>query len=608
MEALYYESPLYEAFDELLMLYNTGSCNNMKYFIEAGNNTQDGLITKIINTLKEIWKALKEKVKSLFGKVDEDAYIEVNSNTMKELDKLKDVNNELHLLNKEITKGDEKAAKQRTLKILGIVTGVTTAVGAAGVTTIKMKASELDSVSNRLEDMYSNVDSALDNLQMKFKDKGAVSFIAEKLRMTASKLEKVLVSMVKKIENTPNKNTEKNAAKAKTQEYINKETKNLRNAGVVKESFEELDNLFMYNLYQANQIMESYVEFDEIEFLFEAESEQVKNDLIQKNKDTVNSSKGTFMKAIDALIAMINNVINSIGDFIRKTTMSKAERDAFEQFKAACANDPKLKGKTVLVKDWKKIQAEYNRVMTRAENELKRSMKGEQADIDGAIKDLEKYMGGVLKGAGTAVGMNFALNAASTSSEIAQGIYSKLKDDKEVMKNLRKEVGFWNAEKFKREMKTLSSENLLRRKMYAARHATCNSIEEAFQQTVGDCLSIYNTVTAEPERKFKLVGDKIITVSNNDYNDENKPELTKGAKKILKTAVGNKQIRQAMPSVGDIAKGTANTGKILANEKITDMQMKKREKDREKAEKAGLNYHQSALDAITGKNAKKDKD
>lgn len=606
MEALYYESPLYEAFDELLMLYNTGSCNNMKYFIESGNDTQDGLITKIINTLKEIWKALKEKVKNLFGKVDEDAYIEVNSNTMKELDKLKDVNNELHLLNKEITKGDEKAAKQRTLKILGIVTGVTTAITVTGVM-IKIKSTDLEQKCDAVGSISNKVISVLDNIQNKFQNNGAVSFIAEKLKLVSVKLEESILNMLMKTEK-PNKNTKKNDAKAKTQEYINRETKNLRNAGVVKESFEELDNLFMYNLYQANQIMESYVEFDEMEFLFESESEQVKNDLIQKNKDTVNSSKGTFMKAIDALIAMINNVINSIGDFIRKTTMSKAERDAFEQFKAACANDPKLKGKTVLVKDWKKIQAEYNRVMTRAENELKRSMKGEQADIDGAIKDLEKYMGGVLKGAGVAVGMNFALNAASTSSEIAQGIYGKLKDDKEVMKNLRKEVGFWNAEKFKREMKTLSSENLLRRKMYAARHATCNSIEEAFQQTVGDCLSIYNRVTAEPERKFKLVGDKIIKVSNDEYDDENKPELTKGAKKIIKTAVGNKQIRQTMPSVGDWVKGGANTGKIIANEKITDIQMKKREKDREKAEKAGLHYHQSALDAITGKNANKDKE
>ena len=48
---------------------------------------------------------------------------------------------------------------------------------------------------------------------------------------------------------------------------------------------------------------------------------------------------------------MISRIINSITDFFKKLGMDKGERDAFEQFKEACKQDPSLKNKKITVND-----------------------------------------------------------------------------------------------------------------------------------------------------------------------------------------------------------------------------------------------------------------
>lgn len=617
MEALYYDStPLYEAFDEMLLLYENGSCNDMRYFIESGND-KESLLNRIIETLKTIWNALKKKVRSLLGKVDEDSYIEVSAQFVDKMSDLTKVDNELHLLNKEITKGDADKTRTKVLGILGIVAGIGSAAAITNGQMKKVRASEVMNSCDKVESISDKVIKILDNIKGKFKENGVVSFLAEKLKMISNKLEKIVNNLIAKIiKKTPETQPEQKKSKLdpRMQETLDKTKAQLEEsrkrraaekAMEIKESSEI--ELFMFHLYKANEVMESYVEFDEIEFLFEAEAEQVKNDLIQKNNDTVSTSKGHFMKAIDALISLIQNAINAIGDFMRKLVMSKEDRDAFESFKQKCLADPKLKDKKILVKDFRRIQAEYTRVMKRAENELKRAAQGEQADIDGAIGDLEKYMNGLLKGTGTAVGMEFALNVASGSSELAQQIYDRMCGDKEAMKALRKNVGVWEAEKFKQNLKGLTKENSLRRKMYEANHKTYNSLQDAVQGTLTDLASVYNTVTQDRDYVYKVVdGTKIVKIENPN-KDPNAPkeELTDGAKRMVKRVMGNKEVKDTLPNKREIIQGTAHTGKMLANEKITELQMQHRAKEQAKAEKRGSYHHQSTWDFIKGTNSDK---
>ena len=365
---------------------------------------------------------------------------------------------------------------------------------------------------------------------------------------------------------------------------------------------EECSKQVLLDLYQAYTTMESYIEFDELDFLFEADDISVKNDLVQKNSDTVKTSKGFLGRAIDGLMAMINRITDAISNFIQRLTLPKDQKAMYDEFVRKCKEDPELRDKRITVKDWKAIQNDYNKVMTRAENELKRNAAGQRADMDGAIKDLENYIKGLGKGVYTAVSMEVALNRASSSIEFAREIQSKLKHDKKYMQDLKDSVGTIEAYKFKRDINRLSSEMTLRRAMYTAKHETCKSFEEATKKTTQDVVSIFNTVSKQKQFKLSIVDNKLVFVPNNKYDPNDKSELTDGAKRIMTRALGNKEVRGTLPSVSEIAKGTKYTGKNIIDGKLGEIRGKHRAKKAERAAKRGEYYYQNKYDAMLGVN------
>ena len=363
---------------------------------------------------------------------------------------------------------------------------------------------------------------------------------------------------------------------------------------------EECSRQVLSDLYLAYTTMEAYIEFDELDFLFEADDIAVKNDLIKKNSDTVRTSKGFLGKAIDGLMAMINRVSDAIGNFISRLTLSKDQRAMYDELVQKCKNDPELKDKRITVKDWKAISTEYNKVMSRAENEIKRNAAGQRADMDGAINDLENYIKGLGKGVYTSVSMELALNQASSSIEFAREIQHKLKHDKKYMQELKDAVGASEVRKFKRDINRLSSELTLRRAMYTAKHETCKSFEEAYKKTFKDVASIFDESNLQFKYNLAISDNDLVLVKNDKYDPNSKKRITAGGKRITSRLAGNKEVKETLPTKGEIAKGLGYAAKKDLNKKFSGLKSKLAHKKAERAFKRGDYYYQSKKDAKYG--------
>lgn len=347
----------------------------------------------------------------------------------------------------------------------------------------------------------------------------------------------------------------------------------------------------MYALFMANKVMESYNEFDEMNFLFEAKDEELKNQLVQKNKDTVKTSKNWFLKAIDAIVAMLTNIYNGITDFIRKMTMSKADKEAYENFKKACAKDPSLKNKKILVKDYKAIMKEYNRVLENAENTQRRLKAGEQVEIDEAINEMEHFITDVVKGAGISVAADIALKYASSSMDGARTIANQLKKDSSLFKEMKKEIGLLETMKFKAQINSLTKQHSLQRSIMRMKGEVCDSLEESIKSTFNSINDMCGVI--------KEVADR-----DNEHKLKSLAKLDSSSKRMIARLAGNKSVQKAMPTPGEIISGKAHATKHLVDEKINDYKARQYTKNKQKAEAKGQTHYQSKMDSVFGKNKK----
>ena len=178
----------------------------------------------------------------------------------------------------------------------------------------------------------------------------------------------------------------------------------------------------LYYLGEAEKYLSLYQEIDPFEEIFEAYSPETKLKVEQNNKAKT-GVMGSITKACQAVLRMIQNIIDSIRDFFDKQKLDKKTREAYEAYKAKLATNPELKNKKFTVKDFTKMNQDYNKLLKEAENADRELAKGNEFSLDNLFKKITTFCGGVASGVTVSVGMEAALNMASSSREIANTIY-----------------------------------------------------------------------------------------------------------------------------------------------------------------------------------------
>lgn len=365
----------------------------------------------------------------------------------------------------------------------------------------------------------------------------------------------------------------------------------------------------LYYLREADKYLALYHEIDPFEEIFEAykPETQLKVDQNQKAKTGV---MGSLTKACQAVMKLIQNIIDSIKDFFARRNLSKEKREAYDAFKAKCAKDPSIKNKKVTVKDFTKINQDYNKILSEAENADKELAKGNDLNLDNLFSKITKFCGDATKGVTVSVGMEAALNMASSSQEIAQNIYNSLKSDKALENKLMEAVGSKETKRFERQMKSLGKRISLHRGIMKMKGTYSHSVEEAIDNTfdtvwdvVGHVKNLAGT-TGDLDPDIAVKGNALQRTANTvSYIGKNFGTLTKDGSKALWKGGNLARRMLGNETIEDTVKGTIKSKKQATKDaRRIYQQDQKAEKLRLKEANRKKSLHeQSAMDSLLGK-------
>ena len=218
----------------------------------------------------------------------------------------------------------------------------------------------------------------------------------------------------------------------------------------------------LYYLMEAEKYLAMYEEVSPYEEIFETYDPQTKIK-VEQNEKAKTGIATSFHKALEWIKNAIKNLMDSLKDFINSRKLNAEQREAYEAFKRACAENPELKNKKVTVKDFTKFQKEYDALLKEAEA-AERALAEERAfNTDELFNKMGAFCNNVKEGITVSISADAALNMASSSRQIAQSIYQTLKTDQALHDRLVNAIGEKNTKKFEKQVKSLGKRISLQR-------------------------------------------------------------------------------------------------------------------------------------------------
>ena len=225
---------------------------------------------------------------------------------------------------------------------------------------------------------------------------------------------------------------------------------------------------------------------------------------------------------------MIKKLIRTVGDFIEKRKLSVDERAAYEAFKEAAKKDPSLKNKKITVRNFKEIEAEYQKVLKELEEEEKKAASGKVGDSKVLAEKVANFGKTAAKAPVTAVTAETAVRLAATSRELSKVMYNKLKNDEKLYQQLVDGIGEKEAKKLQKDLRSLSYGISIKRLKMKLNHTYSRSCEGALVSMVedmkqivngvkdGDAAEIGKGVVKQQGTLKKIAGNKSLDTLDND--------------------------------------------------------------------------------------------
>lgn len=224
----------------------------------------------------------------------------------------------------------------------------------------------------------------------------------------------------------------------------------------------------MCQLYLEEAVNASYdiQTIDTYTALFEAEDENVAA-TEKMNNVAADKSKNFFQKAVDAIKQAIGKLRAALRDFIDRIKLKGSEKDEFEKFCEEMKNNPEFKNKKITVRDWRRIEKQYNSIVKDIEREIENVQRTNEASKPKIMDHLEKQVAG-FTGFAKATAVQVIIGQLEQRSkwdeEFARKLDFGLKADMGAVDNfLKKTIGEKDTQAFKKKTEAYASEMSLRR-------------------------------------------------------------------------------------------------------------------------------------------------
>lgn len=231
-------------------------------------------------------------------------------------------------------------------------------------------------------------------------------------------------------------------------------------------------DLCMQYLNEAESLANSIQSVSLFESVFVEGSEETE----KKNNEQGTKSFNLIRKAIDFIKGIFRKIKTVIGDFIDYFTLKGDEKNEFEKFSEECAKNPEFANKKITVANWREMNAEYEKVLTKMEKEARKYAKSEDEMSPNMLKEFQNKLltfgGDAIKIGGKGVinlTVKEVINLCKQSKESAQTIKNLMDFDSETINCIEKALNDAERKKLYKKVSKLSSDCKLVRLIGGAR-------------------------------------------------------------------------------------------------------------------------------------------
>lgn len=311
----------------------------------------------------------------------------------------------------------------------------------------------------------------------------------------------------------------------------------------------------------AQESMNEYEEIDAYLEIFEADKQNQKLlDQIKKNEKAKAGTESHLKKAIHAIIDAINKLIAKIKNVFSSKKMDEKEKGLNSKLAAAKKYGISINGKKVKILDTGKFNSQYDALLKEAEDFDKQLAAGKDVIINPIINKIKNFCTGGVNAISVSVGMEAALQAASSSKEMAREMSAYLEKDRALQERLMDAVGEKEYKSFKKDVDAFGKRVSLRQAILRLKGYKAQSLEDSIKRTFDQC-----------DKIFSSVGDLASVALNNPIkNDGSMSKLEYNAKTAAYFAKHRKEVA---PAAKDLIsnRGVKVANRILGNEEIKDV-------------------------------------
>ena len=218
-----------------------------------------------------------------------------------------------------------------------------------------------------------------------------------------------------------------------------------------------------------------------------AKTEEKAVSLIQKSLQFIRKIGERIKEIIDTIISWIST--------------DGSEKSAYKKFVQEAKNNPEFAGKKITIHDYRAINAEYEKVLSKAEKDYQK-LKDEEAanrpnffkDIAAEIKSVSVKSAKVAAAAATSFSVQTALEYCRQNRQNAYIIKRAISNNLLIMKALEMELGKKEVRKFKKKVNALTSKSKIIRTIYGGRLEQSKTLKETISDTLSSIRGVSGTI------------------------------------------------------------------------------------------------------------------
>ena len=222
-------------------------------------------------------------------------------------------------------------------------------------------------------------------------------------------------------------------------------------------SYAEIYDVFIEGMNELNSSIDEYIPVSEYAAVFEADNPDVQK-TEENNAKVAEKGDGAIVKVLKAIKRIVVNVITSIKNFFDKAKLSAEQKQAYEIFKKACAENPDFKNKKITVRAWQEIEKRGAELHAEGEKLLRA-----EAENPTACEEFVSKAAQFCKDTASSVGSSIAVDAAMRYMEyspaVADKVLADMQRDKQWCEKLEQQIGskgLKRFEKYANKMRTRS--------------------------------------------------------------------------------------------------------------------------------------------------------